>query len=425
MAEMDERAVMVEDDRERLMLIRQARRLRTSRAVLFYAFFVFIMVRIWIFVLESKNGVLIGITGLASLLMFGFWYRGQRRNRRRQHDMDQLEDEDGFIEMLHWRAALVDHQQWGPGGTDAGRSGDRGLSTEERDALRCVIFRSDMLVDDSSSSYDIETGLGARKGSVAAETASMQLLSSTSASSSSSSTTSTAGDEGVVGVASAAADFTGSVKRSVSPHALSGSVNGIANKQQKNGYTPTAAADNLEGVGGGRDRGCGGGRLLRVCTTLPVPGGRPEPRTLVPEGARSTTEGSAAPTMPPAPPNTGTSADDNRGALSTTEPTEPEAEAEVKPQSVILYSEATCTICLEEYHDGDELTILQPCTHLYHKHCISEWLRSQALCPLCKRRVEVPPLTEEQQRSMRERQLQEQQTEQRQPTTLVIHGLAL
>ncbi|UVC49963.1 RING-type E3 ubiquitin transferase [Theileria orientalis] len=43
----------------------------------------------------------------------------------------------------------------------------------------------------------------------------------------------------------------------------------------------------------------------------------------------------------------------------------------------------TCSVCLEEYHEGVEIKRL-PCTHFYHKNCIDVWLNKSTICPICK-----------------------------------------
>ena len=42
-----------------------------------------------------------------------------------------------------------------------------------------------------------------------------------------------------------------------------------------------------------------------------------------------------------------------------------------------------CCICLEDYKDNDK-GIYLPCLHLFHKDCISKWLRRKKFCPFCK-----------------------------------------
>ena len=45
-----------------------------------------------------------------------------------------------------------------------------------------------------------------------------------------------------------------------------------------------------------------------------------------------------------------------------------------------------CTICLEEYVNGDESIIL-PCIHLFHANCIKTWMENNKTCPLCNSEI--------------------------------------
>ncbi|KAL4614014.1 hypothetical protein ACB092_07G024700 [Castanea dentata] len=42
-----------------------------------------------------------------------------------------------------------------------------------------------------------------------------------------------------------------------------------------------------------------------------------------------------------------------------------------------------CTICMEEFRIGSEVTRM-PCSHIYHEKCIFKWLNMSHLCPLCR-----------------------------------------
>ncbi|ORX89167.1 hypothetical protein K493DRAFT_234427, partial [Basidiobolus meristosporus CBS 931.73] len=45
--------------------------------------------------------------------------------------------------------------------------------------------------------------------------------------------------------------------------------------------------------------------------------------------------------------------------------------------------EAMCTICLDEYSDGELIRRLH-CKHHFHQQCLDEWLLINRYCPLCK-----------------------------------------
>lgn len=48
------------------------------------------------------------------------------------------------------------------------------------------------------------------------------------------------------------------------------------------------------------------------------------------------------------------------------------------------YSKTTeCNVCLCEFVDGEQLRTL-PCCHSYHVPCIDEWLKRNAICPVCR-----------------------------------------
>ncbi len=46
----------------------------------------------------------------------------------------------------------------------------------------------------------------------------------------------------------------------------------------------------------------------------------------------------------------------------------------------------TCSICLEEYIQGDSIRRLR-CTHEFHTNCIDGWLGTNGTCPLCRELV--------------------------------------
>ena len=63
------------------------------------------------------------------------------------------------------------------------------------------------------------------------------------------------------------------------------------------------------------------------------------------------------------------------------------------PESIVSNAEALpadsrqCSICLEDFKDGDTRKIL-PCLHGFHKDCVDKWLRQNGACPICKFRIQ-------------------------------------
>jgi len=50
-------------------------------------------------------------------------------------------------------------------------------------------------------------------------------------------------------------------------------------------------------------------------------------------------------------------------------------------------SSAICSICLEDYSNPDIKVNKLPCSHLYHKDCIQEWLHDNDSCPECRSEI--------------------------------------
>lgn len=46
--------------------------------------------------------------------------------------------------------------------------------------------------------------------------------------------------------------------------------------------------------------------------------------------------------------------------------------------------EETCSVCLSEFNEGDEVRVLPGCAHVFHLLCIDKWLLSHTNCPLCR-----------------------------------------
>ncbi|KAL2523700.1 RING/U-box superfamily protein [Abeliophyllum distichum] len=46
-----------------------------------------------------------------------------------------------------------------------------------------------------------------------------------------------------------------------------------------------------------------------------------------------------------------------------------------------------CTICLQDFENGDCARMLPSCRHSHHLHCIDEWLIRNGTCPICREGV--------------------------------------
>ena len=47
-----------------------------------------------------------------------------------------------------------------------------------------------------------------------------------------------------------------------------------------------------------------------------------------------------------------------------------------------------CSVCIDEFEDGEKVRLLPRCGHVYHTECILPWLTNQhGCCPLCKQDV--------------------------------------
>ncbi|CAA9998036.1 unnamed protein product [Nesidiocoris tenuis] len=51
-----------------------------------------------------------------------------------------------------------------------------------------------------------------------------------------------------------------------------------------------------------------------------------------------------------------------------------------------------CVICMVEFIVGDNVRYL-PCMHIYHVHCIDDWLMRSFTCPSCMEPVDAALLT--------------------------------
>ncbi|KAF3442101.1 hypothetical protein FNV43_RR16017 [Rhamnella rubrinervis] len=43
-----------------------------------------------------------------------------------------------------------------------------------------------------------------------------------------------------------------------------------------------------------------------------------------------------------------------------------------------------CSICLEDFVEGESCQVLPVCNHIFHANCIDHWLKKKLTCPVCR-----------------------------------------
>ena len=47
---------------------------------------------------------------------------------------------------------------------------------------------------------------------------------------------------------------------------------------------------------------------------------------------------------------------------------------------------SNCVICMENFKEGDTLRTMI-CLHRFHRNCIDKWIKSNAICPICRKQL--------------------------------------
>ncbi|OWM80978.1 RING-H2 finger protein ATL54 [Punica granatum] len=55
-----------------------------------------------------------------------------------------------------------------------------------------------------------------------------------------------------------------------------------------------------------------------------------------------------------------------------------------------LIEGSECSVCLNDFHEGETLRLLPKCSHAFHIQCIDTWLQSHTNCPLCRANIVAP-----------------------------------
>jgi len=75
-------------------------------------------------------------------------------------------------------------------------------------------------------------------------------------------------------------------------------------------------------------------------------------------------------------------------------------EIPVTADDILEVNNRECLVCLEDHAVGG-LAVKLPCGHLFHKSCVSDWLKRHCTCPCCRFEVESDDVEYEKDRRMR------------------------
>ncbi|KAJ7944598.1 RING-H2 finger protein [Quillaja saponaria] len=56
----------------------------------------------------------------------------------------------------------------------------------------------------------------------------------------------------------------------------------------------------------------------------------------------------------------------------------------------VPYGTDRCAWCLDDFVEGERLSSLPPCRHVFHMHCIHHYLSRATTCPSCRGVVSLP-----------------------------------
>lgn len=59
----------------------------------------------------------------------------------------------------------------------------------------------------------------------------------------------------------------------------------------------------------------------------------------------------------------------------------------IEYESNMAETRRNCAVCFQDVMDGECTRLLPSCGHLFHIHCIDEWLTRRPTCPLCRQHV--------------------------------------
>ncbi|XP_058446705.1 uncharacterized protein LOC131427487 [Malaya genurostris] len=79
------------------------------------------------------------------------------------------------------------------------------------------------------------------------------------------------------------------------------------------------------------------------------------------------------------------------------------------PEKQIFKDDERCTICIKPNEEVNEIFLVLPCKHNFHKSCIMPWLEKTNSCPLCRYELKTDDESYEEQKKFRERAARREQ----------------
>ncbi|VVU95090.1 Ring finger domain [seawater metagenome] len=57
---------------------------------------------------------------------------------------------------------------------------------------------------------------------------------------------------------------------------------------------------------------------------------------------------------------------------------------QIKKDDELLKNDIKCSICCQNFKEGEYKRNLPLCNHVFHKKCIDKWLKNKKECPICR-----------------------------------------
>lgn len=79
------------------------------------------------------------------------------------------------------------------------------------------------------------------------------------------------------------------------------------------------------------------------------------------------------------------------------------------PEKVVSKDDECCTICIKPNEEENEVFLVLPCKHNFHRSCILPWLEKTNSCPLCRQELLTDDENYEEMKKFKEREARREQ----------------